>query len=133
MFYIHGELKMQLDKNIILVTLIGPFNDLGVTTWTENVRTQIETFGDNPFFILMNNTNYAGFTHHGSEISNQFNYWLTNQTMIAKAIVQPSLFARKMNLKHIPALKDQYIEYFDNKNDALSWLKTFPEYLNYPE
>ena len=81
----------------------------------------------------MNNTDYEGFTPEASDISNDFNLWLNEQAMVAKAIVQPSLLARKMSLKNIPALKKQRIEYFDTKSDALLWLKALPEYFNSPQ
>jgi len=131
MFDIHGELDMSLDKNIILVALTGPFNDMGVEHWAKEVKAQIEQFADRPFFILMDNTNYGGFTAEASAISNKFNLWLNEQPMVAKAIVQPSALARKMNQKSIPALANQNIEYFEDKSAALAWLKTFPEYLDY--
>ena len=130
MFNRHGELDMKLDKNIILVTLVGPFNDMGVSSWTKELRAQIEKFTGNRFFILMDNRNYGGFTAEASAISNEFNLWLNDQPMVAKAIVQPSPVAIKMNLKSIPALAKQNIKYFDNKDDALTWLKAFPEYLS---
>jgi len=128
MFEVHGELFIEIDNNILLITLIGPFNDMGVKNWTEKVKSKIEEFGENNFFIIMNNTNYIGFTAEASEVSNNFNLWLNEQAMIAKAIVQPSSLARQMNLKNIPSLTKQHIEYFDNKNDALLWIKAFPEY-----
>jgi len=130
MFNIHGELDMSLDKNIILVTLTGPFNEMGVENWTKEVKAQIESFSGSHFFILMDNTNYGGFTAEASAISNEFNVWLNEQSMVAKAVVQPSSLAIKMNRKNIPALAKQNIEYFDNEEQALIWLKGFPEYLN---
>lgn len=133
MFSIHGEVSIKLDKNIILVTLVGPFNDGGVNNWTEQLKTQIELFSDKPFFILMNNTDDVGFTPEASIISNRFNLWLNKQQMVVKAIVQPSSLAREMNLRNIPALEIQRIRYFDTQEEASSWLKKHSEYLNYQE
>jgi len=133
MFTIHGEVAIRLDKNIILVALKGPFNEGGVSNWTEKLRGEIDKFLGKPFFILMNNVDYEGFTPEASIISNNFNLWLNEQQMVVKAIVQPSSLARKMNLRNIPALSSQRIEYFDTQTEAKSWIKKHPEYLNFEE
>jgi hypothetical protein len=127
----HGDIDFKLDKNIVCVTLIGPFNGAGVVEWTQKLQQIIIGFEGKPFFVLMNNTDYEGFTPEAFQIADDFNFWLNDQTMVVKAIIQPSLLAKEMNIKNIPALAGQRIEYFDNKHDAISWLRTLPEYLNY--
>jgi hypothetical protein len=129
----HGDLSIEVERNIISVSLFGSFNETGVENWTQKLRVQIEHFGVSSFFILMDNLKYEGFTPLGFEVSNEFNLWLCNQPMKAKAIVQPSLLARKINISNIPALKKQRIEYFEDKDNALAWLKSFPEYLTFTE
>lgn len=131
MFDIHGDLKIEYDRNIFSVTLTGPFNDAGVEHWTRELKKQIEYRAYSEFFVLMNNIDYAGFTPDGYLISDEFNLWLSEQPMVAKAIVQPSKLARKINVSNIPSLARQRIEYFDTKESALDWLRTRPEYLEF--
>ena len=131
MFDIHGDLEMKLDRNIISVKLIGPFNEAGVENWTQKLQAQIISFSGRQFFVLMNNADYEGFTPEAFQVANDFNLWLNDQAMVVKAVVQPSVLAKEMNIKNIPALAGQRIEYFDNKHDAISWLRTLPEYINY--
>jgi len=128
MFDPHGRFGLVKDGNIIIVTVKDSFNESGAITWTKALIEMIQTFNDTPFFLLMNNENYGGFTLDAFNISTEFNDWLSHQAMIAKAIVCSNSAFIDLNKKNIPTLVKQKIRYFDNIDDALDFLKSQPEF-----
>lgn len=119
----HGESTIILKGNIIHITLEGAFNEYGAKEVSATTREIINTLNQKEFLILANLLNLNGATPEAFSISNEFNAWLNNQNMVAKAIVIQSDTVKEIDKHWVPSKAIQNIEYFDNEDDALIWLK----------
>lgn len=119
----HGIYSVELKDNIIWVTLEGAFNDLGVLGWTNAIKDIVNTLNGKPFCILMDMKKALGGTPEAFAVSNDYNAWLSQQNMLAKALIYPSQVFEEMDNSLVPAKKNQNISVFDNIDDAALWLQ----------
>lgn len=118
----HGKYSVTVNENIIIVTLIGSFNEHGTKICIDLIKDKIAAFHGKRFSILMNNLDFLGGTPEAYEVSNQYNGWLNQQNFIAKAIVTTSIPNLAIDHARVPEKKSQNIAVFDNQPDAMAWL-----------
>lgn len=119
----HGENTIVVKENIIHITLKGAFNEYGAKDVSIKTKEIIRSFKQKKFMVLANLLNLDGATPEAFGTSNEFNEWLNSQGMVAKAIVITSQTVKAVDQKWVPSKAAQNIEYFDNEDDALIWLK----------
>ena len=119
----HGENTVIVKENIIHVTLKGAFNEYGAKDVSNKTKEIIRAFNQKRFTILINLLSLDGATPDAFNTSNEFNEWLNNQNMVAKAIVITSQTIKAVDQQWVPSKAVQNIEYFDNEDDALRWLE----------
>jgi hypothetical protein len=120
----HGESFITDDDDIIIVEVIGSFNSEGVSKSIEELKTVIDSFGENKFKLLFDYTNAEGGTPEVFEKINECNVWLNSKNMTAKALAIKSKTILKILESRTPARKSQHSKNFDNKVSALIWLKS---------
>jgi hypothetical protein len=103
--------------------LNGAFNEYGAKDVAQKTKQIIAALTQESFVIIVNLLNLDAVTPEAFYISNEFNRWLNNQTMIAKAIVITSETIKNIDQQWVPSKVVQNIEYFHNIDDALIWLK----------
>lgn len=121
----HGDNSIELIDNTIFITLKGSFNEYGTLIWIEKLKTIVNHLKGKPFYILINHIEAEGATPEAFQVANEYNSWLCEQNLTAKAIVTSSVLAEidlaqidKKNRKH------QNYKYFTTVSCALEWLKT---------
>lgn len=119
----HGENTIIVKENIIHITLKGGFNEYGAKDVSRKTKEIICAFNQKRFLMLVNLLNLEGATPEAFNTSNEFNEWLNSQNMVAKAIVITSQTIKAIDQQWVPSKTVQNIEYFDNEEDALKWLK----------
>ncbi|WP_019616754.1 hypothetical protein [Psychromonas ossibalaenae] len=119
----HGEHSIVVNGNIIVLKFTGAFNEYGVFKFTQDVKNVIEGFNGNIFSILVNNLELLGGTPEAYEEFEKYNKWLNNQNMAAKAIVIKSSATLGIINSLVPSIKSQNIKDFNNKSEAIKWLK----------
>ncbi len=72
----HGQVSIRQDGNIIIVKLVGGFNEFGAKKYTDGVKGIIGNFNGEPFTILVNNLELSGGTPEAYEEVEQYNQWL---------------------------------------------------------
>ncbi|WP_286234544.1 hypothetical protein [Thalassotalea sediminis] len=120
----HGTHQIVRQDNILLVKLIGSFNETGVHAYVDAVKKHIAAIHGKGFAMLINDTEVDGGTPEAYQVLNDYNNWLNSQPVIAKAFVLESLALKHIILARTPALKKQNIEFFADDNSAIAWLKT---------
>ncbi len=119
-----GEVSITVDEKIIFVKSIGAFNALGTKKYTDGIKTIVNNFQGQGFSILINNLEKSGSTPEAYQALDKFNKWLTNQNLIAKAMV--ITVKKGMHLVNTPArINNQQNKLFDNEGDAIKWLESF--------
>lgn len=119
----HGEYSVELFGNIIVSTLKGSFNEVGTMKYTELVKAKIATLANAPFAMLIDDIALEGGTPEAYKVLNDYNTWLLEQPLVAKALVINSTLQKAITLKLTPSLTKQNIEYFDDKASAMEWLE----------
>ena len=121
----HGEVIITTHNNIIIVKLIGGFNEFGAKKYTNGVKELVANFNGENFSILINNLEMEGGTPEAYDELEQYNKWLNTQKLTAKAMVISSIAAAHI-IDHLsPSRKLQRCKSFDNEADAMHWLENF--------
>lgn len=102
---------------------MGSFNELGAENFTLAMREAIVTFNGKAFSILVDDLEVIGGTPQAYAELESYNQWLNSQNMIAKAMVIDSPVTLAIIEKYAPSREKQNIAIFDNRADAIYWLK----------
>jgi len=118
----HGEFEIDIDNNVIKVTVQGAFNDVGAKALVTQLKSLLISLDKQPFAILANLLAFDGGTPEVFIMSDEFNAWLNDKNMVAKALVftSPALIAIEQTL--VKSKTTQNIRYFEDENTALAWL-----------
>jgi len=119
----HGTTSISIDGNIISMKSVGAFNREGTVRAIEKLTLAIENFSQKRFKMLFDYTKVEGGTPDVFEKIDEFNLWLNNQNMAAKALIINSSAMLEILESKSPARKFQNTKNFDNEASALSWLK----------
>jgi len=120
----HGEHRISIQDSIIYLKLIGSFNDVGAKNFTDAMKTVIATFNGAAFAILVDDLDVIGGTPEAYAELEKYNIWLNTQNMRAKAMVIDSPVTLAIINKYAPSREYQNIDVFDNRAEAVTWLKT---------
>ncbi|MCT7940614.1 hypothetical protein [Shewanella holmiensis] len=119
----HGEFQICLDGCIIKSKLIGSFNEFGAKCYTDAVIEIVKKFDGKPFAILVNNLELFGGTPEAYQVLEQYNIWVNQQHMLAKAFVFNASILATIMKNMPPSMQADNIQMFKTLEDAESWLK----------
>lgn len=119
----HGQIEVKLQDDIIMCKLIGSFNQDGVKRYAAAVKSAIEQLNGKPFAMVIDDLMLEGGTPEAFQALQEYNVWLNEQPLIAKAFVIDKPMLKDIILKRSPALLDQKIDFFKNVEDAIAWLQ----------
>ena len=120
----HGEVTIEVIDNIILVRSVGAFNEYGAQKYTNGIRDAVDNLQDKSFSILTNNLEFHGATPEAYQELENYNVWLNQQKLIAKAMVITSNTTLDVINKLSPSRASQQTRSFDNEEDAMHWLQS---------
>jgi len=119
----HGKSFLSVDGDIITVKVAGAFNSGGISKSIDELKVAIDSFCQGGFKLLFDYREAEGGTPEVFEKINECNIWLNSQNMIAKALVINSNVLLTILESRTPARSSQNSKNFDNKTDAIKWLK----------
>ncbi|MCJ8294206.1 MAG: hypothetical protein MJK15_07345 [Colwellia sp.] len=120
----HGKVSISLKGNIIVVRNVGAFNEYGAQKYTNGVEAIVNDLPDVSFSILINNLDFLGATPEAYQELENYNVWLNQQKLIAKAMVITSNTTLDVINKLSPSRASQQTRSFDNEDDAMNWLQS---------
>lgn len=120
----HGRCDINTDGNLIVVKACGSFNVEGVKLFVSAITQTILSLKGQPFCLLMDDTLVEGGTSEAYAALNEYNEWLNNQPLLAKAFIINSKVKKGIILSNSPAIHTQNIAFFPAKSAALEWLAT---------
>lgn len=118
----HGKYSVEVDGDIIDVSLSGNFNKEGIVAYSERVREAVLAMAGKPFAMLIDSRLIEGGTPDAYDALEKYNHWLSTQKLIAKAVVMKNVVAQAILAQRTPTLTKQNTLYFDNRDDAVKWL-----------
>lgn len=118
----HGQHTASISGQVITSKLIGAFNTEGCKAWVSSVKSLIAAQEGKPFCLLIDTRDYKGGTDEALSIANDFNGWLNNQRLVAKAHVITSQVLHDIAIERVPQIKHQNVKTFKNTEDAMTWL-----------
>ena len=121
----HGNSTVDLIDGVIYITLKGAFNKQGTEVWINKLKNIVEGLEGKPFSLLLNHLETEGATPEAFKVANEYNKWLDEQNLVAKAIVSSSILAA-IDLSHIEEKnrESQNFKYFKILPEAIKWLET---------
>jgi len=118
----HGQHTASISGQVIKSKLTGAFNTEGCSAWVDSVKSLISSLEGKPFCLLIDTRDYNGGTDEALSIANDFNRWLNNQKIVAKAHVITSQVLHDIAIERVPEIKHQNVQTFKNIEDAMTWL-----------
>jgi len=119
----HGEFSISLEGSIIKTKLMGSFNEFGAKRYTEAVIEVVKQLEGKPFAILVNNLELFGGTPEAYQVLEEYNKWVNQQHMLAKAFVFNAAILATIMKNMSPSMKADNIQMFKTLEDAESWLE----------
>lgn len=120
----HGQYSVDLEQNILSITLIGMFNDIATKSVCELIKALVVSLENKPFKILLDCSAYEGSTREAHQVSNQHLLWLNKQNCIARATVFNQKLYHDIVKNEQPALFElQNRREFNNIAEAKRWLE----------
>jgi len=119
----HGTYIIKIESNGIYTELFDMFNESGVQKWVNEMKHSIKQFSGAPFTLLVNEQAAKGATPEALAIANQYNEWLNQQKLIAKAVIYGAEIFKQIDITHLPARQQQNVRFFDKCDLARQWLK----------
>lgn len=114
----HGTFSVVLEGNLLIITLLGTFNDIATLSACQQIEAKVESLNGKAFVILFNCTGYEGSTPDAHKISNQCLLWLNKRNYIALA----SIYSQRI-----------YADIVKNEQAALVELKSRREFTDVQE
>lgn len=115
---------IRTENNIVFVTLKGAFNGDDLERCHKDILAVIQAFGEQPFAVLTDITEFGGATPDAYDAGNAFNVWLGEQRFVAKAVLTHSDLMVSIARQRTPALNQQNLKAFDRIEDAIVWLQS---------
>jgi hypothetical protein len=120
----HGKCEINLiDERIISAAFIGSFNETAVQNYANEIKRLVNSFQNQPFAMLINNLAIEGGTPEAYQRLDEYNQWLNNQPIVAKAFIIDNNVTKQILLARTPALKQQNIAFFETPTEAKVWLE----------
>ena len=120
----HGEVTIEITGNIIIVRTIGAFNEYGAKKYTDGMKAAVDSLDDKSFSILVNNLEFLGGTPEAYQELEDYNIWLNQEKLIAKAMVITSTIILDVIDKLSPSRAAQQTKSFADENTAMHWLQS---------
>ena len=120
----HGKVSIKIDGNIIIVHLVGEFNEFGAKNYSSRIKEEVSKFEGKPFSILVNLLDMLGGTPEAFKEVDELNYWLSKQNLLKKARVIKSVATLSMVQTLANSKAKQIIGDFEEYEQAITWLKS---------
>lgn len=121
---IHGDFEVSFIGNILLVKLIGSFNEFGAMELTTVIKQKVKSLQGLAFCMLVDDIELHGFTPEAYQVVEEYNKWLNKQSLAAKAFLTQSLVQEELHDYFVPSKKEQNVKAFCELKTAIQWLKS---------
>ncbi|WP_375748439.1 hypothetical protein [Vibrio sp. HN007] len=118
----HGTFTQEEQENIFIFSLIGEFNEQGITACLNAQKKAIESFGDKECFILIDSTKQTGATPEAYQAVNRYYRDLNYPHLAAIAIVHDSYALARLHERDIPEMQRHNTKTLPDRESAIEWL-----------
>ncbi|GGA86558.1 hypothetical protein GCM10011369_30780 [Neiella marina] len=125
MTLVHGEFDVSVEGNIIHIVMAGSFNEYTIEAISKLIEQAIVGLENRPFYMLIDIRHVDGGTPEAYEASAEFNLWLDQQNLVAKALITKSVLFQQINESRVREHSSQRVAYFDNVDAAKRWFESF--------
>ena len=119
----HGDTHFSIKGKIIIATLSGAYNKNGAIQYTEGIKSIVKSFNGERYAILVDNTDMEGGTPEAYQVLEEYNQWLNNTNLVAKAIVSNTTVTTDIIKSLSPSINLQKNMHFEDKETAMTWVK----------
>ena len=119
-----GQYQVELAGKVITVTFEGMFDEKTSIKVCRHVEDLIASFNGEPFYMLINLSNYQGSTPDAHKVGNDHAVWLEGQNCLGKAIVTNEQFMLNIVRNQQTQLSQSQLvtKVFPSEEEAKVWL-----------
>lgn len=121
---IHGDFEVSFIESILVVKLIGSFNEFGAIELTAAIKEKVKNLQGLAFCMLVDDIELNGFTPEAYQVVEENNKWLNKQSLTAKAFLMRSHAQEVLDDHFVPSKKEQNVKVFRELETAIQWLKS---------
>ncbi|MCL1141208.1 hypothetical protein [Shewanella gaetbuli] len=118
----HGEFTIAVEGRVIKSKMIGSFNEYGAHRYTCAVIEIVKSFNQQPFAMLIDNSELLGGTPEAYQVLEEYNIWVNQQNMQGKAFVFPAAIMATIMKNLAPSMRADNIKIFSSMSDATNWI-----------
>ncbi|NKF51291.1 hypothetical protein G3R49_12065 [Shewanella sp. WXL01] len=119
----HGEFTIQVTGNLICTKMTGSYNEAGATAYTQAVMEQVKRLNGKPFGIVADNRGVLGGTPEAYAVLDEYNVWMEDNNMHAKAVVFNAKIMATILKNQSPSMQAENIQMFTDLNQANRWIE----------
>lgn len=120
----HGQYQLKWHGNILLVKLVGSFNEEGTLSYIADAKQLLEAADMDGYYMLIDDIELEGATPVSYQLVNDFNQWSIDNGLIAKALITSSPTVVNMMYKMAPTFERDNIRSFSAVVEGLAWLES---------
>ncbi|WP_426415210.1 hypothetical protein [Aestuariirhabdus sp. LZHN29] len=116
----HGQYSVTSKDAIIVLRLVGSFNEYSVQGIFDDVKAAVASLGCDAFAILIDARDYGGATPEALEVGNRYNIWLNENGLVAKAMILDASLVAEISHQNMEAVREQNVRKFSQQDAASS-------------
>jgi hypothetical protein len=129
-FAAHGSYSIERENNILLVDAQGPFNEITVKKYRQDIETYTKQMSEGPWGSLISFRGSGVFTPEAEQdLIDTTRYRMDNGMIAVAAVITDSPFADilQMQLQRIYQACNVKFHFFSDQENAKLWLDSFIE------
>lgn len=114
--------SIEVKENIIYLLIEGSLDIETSQRWIDEMKLVIKGFEGREFKILVDTLKMDGATPEAYDVIDDYNKWLSNQNIIAKAMIMPQKFLKEIYEARVPSRLGHEVKCFLDREVGEKWL-----------
>jgi hypothetical protein len=124
---VRANYEIEISEQTIVARLIGSFGESLANSFTSELKHKITEISPSPFYLIINIIDFTGATPEAYQIQENFNQWLRNTSLVAKANVIDSQLISNIVGNQMPSRETELFRIFDSESQAFDWFESIEQ------
>ncbi|MGY3859718.1 hypothetical protein [Aeromonas sp. NJAU223] len=118
----HGEFIFDVQGNLVICELIGPFNEEGMLAWVTEIKRVVSSLDGQRFCALVDHRQHQGVIQSALHHLQDTYEWLGQKNLVAIASLYSAKVFHHIALSCMSPSHPGHIQAFNDHQAALAWL-----------
>ena len=124
---VRANYEIEISEQTIVARLVGSFGESLANSFTSELKQKITELSPSPFYLIINIIDFTGATPEAYQIQENFNQWLRNTSLVAKANVIDSQLISNIVGNQMPSRETELFRIFDSESQAFDWFESIEQ------